>query len=109
MVSLLYLCFTDFNLYPEMKALVGWLIVLLAIANLICPNFILMTGQMRSDVRNSCQKRKLLKLRQQRSVKRLQKFRDRLMESNIVKLRKKFEGHEEMEEMAHPRKNQVVD
>lgn len=42
MVSLLYVCFTDFNDNPEIKIYVGWVVVLVAVCNLVWPNLITM-------------------------------------------------------------------
>lgn len=39
LISLIYICFTDFNPNPEIKVNCGWLIIVICILNLIWPNF----------------------------------------------------------------------
>ena len=57
-VSLLYFCFTDFNPNPEVKNVCGWVVVLVAIANLLYPNLYLMVEGLIPELRSKCMKKR---------------------------------------------------
>ena len=50
-VSVLYLCFTDFNPNPEVKIYCGWFVVVVMLGNLIWPNFTMMWRGIWPDIK----------------------------------------------------------
>ena len=49
-VSVLYLCFTNFNPNPEVKVYCGWFVVLVALANLVWPNGKIMVDELWPEI-----------------------------------------------------------
>lgn len=51
-VSLMYLCFTDFNESAEVKIFTGWFVIMVLILNLLWPNgYLMVKGMMPSIIR----------------------------------------------------------
>lgn len=51
-VSLIYLTFTDFNPDPSAKVFMGWILLVVVIANLIWPNGSTMVAGIWPDIRD---------------------------------------------------------
>ena len=69
MVSVLYLCFTDFNPNPEVKIYCGWFMVLICLGNLVWPNGTMMFGAVIPEIRDA-----LSGVKKYKKVKSLKRF-----------------------------------
>lgn len=107
MVSVLYLCFTDFNPEPQVKIWCGWFLVLVAIGNLVWPNGTMMVQGLYPDIRDALNgSTKSTKIK---GLKKFEQHRADLIVKYDLQVKEEFEEGEEKEDKNHPKGNQVCD
>lgn len=87
-VSCLYICFTDFNPNPVIKVNCGWIVILIAILNLICPNFTYLLSGIWPDIIGALTCKKPVKPKKKKiSLVKLEKFRQKFIKDKKLKLK----------------------
>jgi hypothetical protein len=107
-VSMLYLCFTDFIKNPLLKVYVGWVVILVVISNLIYPNFSHMMRGISPDIMMCCLNSKIARNKKIRNLKQFDKARKKMIKKFGFKLKEEFKDQIKQEKRLGPRLNQIA-